>query len=59
MRKAGIQRPILKPSGIPHAAPFKSDMLDEAEEIDRLRDEARKEELALRKAERQLKNGTN
>ena len=59
MGKLGIKKPIPKPQGIPHAVPFKSEMLDEAEEFDRMRAEAAKEAAALKRAEKQLKNGTN
>lgn len=59
MSKLGIKRPIPKPQGIPNAVPFKSEMLDEAEEFDRMRAEAAKEAAALKRAEKQLRSGTN
>lgn len=59
MQKAGVKKPILKPKGIPNAVPFKEQMLDEAEEIDRQRELQKKEEKILQIAEKTLKRGIN
>lgn len=58
MKKQGVTKKMPKSLGIPNSFPDKAKMLDEIEAAERQQNEARKTMLALKKAARQMPNGT-
>lgn len=57
MNKEGAQKSIPKPVGIPNAFPGKAEMLDQFEHSEKMKEENKKSEKALKKANQQLPGG--
>jgi nuclear GTP-binding protein len=57
MKKGGVQKPLPKPVGIPHAFPGKAEMLDQYENAERMEAENKKNLKSYDKAMKRIPDG--